>query len=108
MAIELPVERDEKYIVFKRKPDRGGLTNGPTYMPEEAIDDAVVIRMQDVFAHAAFSVYANSIALVAGILRSAATDETTGVRARQLQDIADYFSKCAEDSYANQDKKLPD
>lgn len=96
----------DKYIVFKRdewnKFEDGGLAR--ELMRTRALDDAVVIRRQDVFAGPALSSYAHSIGVAARLLRVRAGNT---VEAKQLQDIADYFSEEAELAF-EEGYKTPD
>lgn len=90
---------DDKYVVFKREDFENWLTDaGWQELP--AIDDAVVIRRQDVFAGPALSIYASTI----GIVASQHSD--SDVRQRLL-DISDYFARQAEAAY-DESYKLPD
>lgn len=91
--------RDEKYIVFKRVDNTGGIN-----IYGEPLEDAVVIRKQDVFAPPALDAYANSIMVVIEALK--VTGSEPGLVPR-LQKIADYFRAQAEDAYDMQ-RKLPD
>lgn len=75
---------DDKYIVFRN-------TNSEYYHRDAAIEDAVVIRRQDVFAGPALHAYGHSIALVAKLLQA----NGNGHEAVPLQRIADYFHEQA-------------
>ncbi|HET7110129.1 MAG TPA: hypothetical protein VFI41_04615 [Gemmatimonadales bacterium] len=88
---------DNKYIVFNRK----------EFMAEgmaPEIEDAVVIRRQDIFAPPALDAYANAIQTCVEVLTNGT--QPTG-RAAMLQEIADYFHTQAQKSWAEQ-RKLPD
>lgn len=89
--------KDDKYVVFKRDQFDAGVS--------APLDDAVVIRLQDVFASAALYTYANTIAVALSVLRT--TDGVDRDLLSSLQSTADYFAECAEDAgdYAG---KLPD
>ena len=97
--------RNEKYIVFKKKEweqfQQGSFAR--ELMLLRALDDAVVIRRQDVFAGPALSSYAHSIGVAARLLKRAGNT----VEAKQLQDIADYFSEEAELAF-DEGYKTPD
>lgn len=94
-----------KYVVFKRS-DWELHKSQPGCMPESlAVEDAVVIRCQDVFAPPALDAYANAIS-VALELDAACTTEPNP-RATQLRAIADYFHEQAVLSW-DTDRKLPD
>lgn len=109
---------DEKYIVFKRSDWESekeitvfGVLNG------KEVEDAVVIRRQDVFAPPALEAYANTImasvegmASIAELADGNLDPDAYKQSARMIQalrDIADYFHQQAEASYATK-RKLPD
>lgn len=95
---------DEKYVVFKREEfqrwyqtvDSAGGT-----VPM-ALDDATVIRGQDLFAGPALHAYAASIAIAVKILANTDPD-----LAKSLRDVADYFSERAAEA-DEISHKLPD
>jgi hypothetical protein len=97
-----------KYVVFKRdeweqwKQER--VSDIGTTNPDE-VEDAVVIRRQDVFAPPALDAYANAInvALELPSERSIAGIE----QAKKLRDIADYFHEQAKLSWDTH-RKVPD
>ncbi|HEY7418504.1 MAG TPA: hypothetical protein VH593_25210 [Ktedonobacteraceae bacterium] len=94
---------DDKYIVFKRG-DAISVTDGyTTFKSNSVIDDAVVIRRQDIFAPPAFDAYANSI-LVALSLDPEAIHSDYGQR---MQEIADYFHEQAVLAW-DTNRKIPD
>lgn len=70
------------------------------------VEDAVVIRRQDVFAPPALDAYANAMAVVIETLRSADV-QYEGVRVDRLQEIADYFADQAAKAWT-ESRKLPD
>jgi hypothetical protein len=87
----------DKYITFKRD----------EFFAEGTaleIEDAVVIRRQDIFAPPALDAYANAITCVVEVLTNGTVP--TG-RTLALQDIADYFSDQAAKAWTEQ-RKLPD
>lgn len=94
---------DEKYIVFKRSEwdstescDLAGLT---------PVEDAVVIRTQDVFAAGGLSAYGHSIRSFTSRMKP---DEPGRV---ELDYVANYFFDCAQeadDRLARGECKLPD
>jgi len=102
--------RDSKYVVFKRDdyvnwfnsfPERA-MPNGPG---PYALEDAVVIRRQDVFAPPALDAYANSIRVA---LSMAMPSDEAGINiAARLAEIADYFHEQATLSW-DTERKLPD
>lgn len=105
---------DPKYITFKFENFKFFVENyvSESISPEaiEAaimkmqVEDAVVIRKQDVFASAALYTYANSIEVAAKVLR-----ESDPGTSSQLQRIADHFAHEAQDaSIHSWDLKLPD
>jgi len=104
-STKLAVE-DEKYIVFKRQEfeewikTRGGIgITLPSFL-----EDATVIRGQDLFAAPALDVYAASIAIV---LKFGGMTDTTRI---ELQAAADYFHNRANESreiaFKTPDKKV--
>lgn len=119
---------DQKYIVFKREEFfqlMGELALPPFVGHEEAsakwdcaplaeriaercnqtaLNDAVVIRRQDVFAAPALEAYANAI--VCAIQIAGQGSSLNGSSIAALQEIADYFHEQAEKSYGS-DRKLP-
>lgn len=80
----------EKYIVTK-------LDGTP-------VDDAVVIRRQDMFAPPALDCYANAIQTCVEVLCNGGPPSG---KTMQLQQIADYFHDQAAKSWTEQ-RKLPD
>lgn len=102
-TIKVPFN-DKKYVTFKKQEFVEWLDR--LEMDDSALNkvaDAVVIRRQDSFAPAALSAYAMNIAMAAKIL----DDEGMGGKARELQEIADYFSDQADLAMA-ESFKLPD
>lgn len=95
---------NEKYVVFKREDWEGGDLESyisqqrargyPVPLPEE-VDDAVVMRRQDIFAAPAFRLYA---ATIGASLVVAAKIVAPGmvISNTKLQDIAQYFDGQAE------------
>lgn len=83
--------RDDKYMVFKRSemeawaydPDAPSFSNAP-----KALEDAVVIRTQDLFAASGLYAYAHTIMTHIGLMDTTATGYA---RAGRLREIADYF-----------------
>lgn len=95
---------DNKYIVFKRDEFMewfSAMVKGTTTPP--ILQDAVVIRRQDIFSGPALHVYAANIGLVAKLLNN----EGINGRGAKLRGVADYFHDQAiladEEGY-----KLPD
>lgn len=75
--------QDDKYVVFKKDVWEGTMEcDLPDLQP---LDDAVVIRTQDLFAGPALWVYAH----VLGLAAKTQSDPEVGKR---LGEIADYFS----------------
>jgi hypothetical protein len=106
---------DDKYFVIS-KAELGRLQNNVaegragtardlmTALWVHQIQDAVVIRKQDVFAPPALDAYANAIQCVIEALQEAAADSP---EIKKLQKISDYFRMQAEDAYMIK-RKLPD
>lgn len=113
--------KDEKYVVLSRAKMEGStarLIDQPNtelfVLTDWIVPDAVVIRLQDVFAPPALYAYANSISVAVEVLeREERIDPFSprGVRLFEqianLKQIADYFAQAAEES-AHVDRKLPD
>lgn len=107
---------DEKYVVVKRENFRK--TDSPgVFLVEErhVLEDAVVIRTQDVFAAGGLSAYAHSIVAYIELLRTMPfmpqPMPNANNLAEMLQDVADYFmdqSREAEGRLARGECKLPD
>ena len=98
--------KDSKYIVFKFEEFDEWMrevvrTHGvhPNVLPQ-ALEDAVVIRTQDHFAAPALDSYANSIRICTSIMLDRE-------RAKELDNIADYFHERAVESW-RQYRKMPD
>lgn len=108
---------DTKYIVFKRTsfddllikvvpeltPSVGDALN---VLASEQIEDAVVIRKQDVFAAPALDAYANAIAVAIEVLSSHNRGNNNPM-VESLKAIADYFHSAASASW-EMDRKIPD
>lgn len=102
---------DKKYVVFKRSDwedwvDKEMRETVFAYMIPPPVDDAVVIRRQDVFAPPQFDGYANGITVATEAMRKDKGGYDTTLIAR-LQRIADYFHEQARLSW-DTDRKLPD
>lgn len=109
---------DSKYVVFKRNelfemlgqflPEHGDCAPVAQRMTEAVdealLDDAVVIRRQDVFAPPALDAYANAIMCAVEIFKA---DGGPIGRADQLEKIAQYFHEQATMSW-DTNRKLPD
>lgn len=94
MGDQVPVD-PHKYIVFNREYLLGLLSTGYgfrepdySYLMSKAIDDAVVIRRQDVFAGPALHAYAANIRLAATLLKGTQQEG-------DLLAIASYFHEQA-------------
>lgn len=94
--------RDTKYIVFRRAdlPVDALLSLDP-------VEDAVVIRRQDVFAPPALDAYANAIQTVIEVLSAAPGFEKDDETIARLRSVADYFHENAVESWSTK-RKLPD
>lgn len=97
-------ELNNKYIVFKREEwdDHVNINVGG---PEPAeVEDAVVIRRQDIFAGPALHAYAACIGLTVNLFGDADL-------AHRMERIADYFHEqavLADEVAASGDAKFPD
>ena len=110
---------DEKYVVFKADVIYDFVQEcrkEPLEEIDEAIeawkvDDAVVIRRQDVFSPPALDSYANSILAAVEVLQNSyeggLPPDVYGT-VRRLRGIADYFHNQARDAWAGTEKKVPD
>ena len=100
---------EKKYVVFKREDFEHVLrkfssgTGELALLGEVELNDAVVIRRQDVFAPPALDAYANAITLAAELLEKSGVDNDH----HGLREIADYFHAQAALSW-DTDRKLPD
>lgn len=90
-----------KYVVFKRQIWEDSYENDQHGFLEP-IEDAVVIRLQDVFAAPALWTYAHCIALAGSLLKAGDDPHGDG-----LLKIADYFSEMATLA-AESKSKIPD
>lgn len=92
---------DEKFVVFKRDEFESWASRAvPTFSMEvpvlpRGVDDAVVIRRQDMFAASALDTYADSISVAISVMGMCSDDNVNGTVSR-LQRIADYFRAQAE------------
>lgn len=113
---KLEMVKDDKYIVFKREVFEEMLKHFPAHIHEgefPPVDDAVVIRRQDLFAPPALDAYANAID-VAISLTPYAEMENLDVdvpeafrRVLRLREVADYFHRQAVLAW-DAERKLPD
>lgn len=97
-----------KYLVFKTD-EYDAMMDADLDPRHLALDDAVVIRRQDVFAPPALDCYANAITVTIEGMKltdTGSTSENHDTRKR-LQDIADYFHEQAAKSWVEV-RKLPD
>lgn len=118
-----PDYKDEKYVVFKRE-DFDSLVNEISFLcscgrgrtetienviAKSLIDDAVVIRRQDVFAPPAFDAYANSIMVTIEALkeRGITHEGNNPSMVDRLGAIADYFHAQADMAWDTH-RKIPD
>lgn len=107
--------RDEKYIVFKREEWEKKMNALLLEVPQEivadvragAIQDATVIRCQDIFAAPALSAYADAITTTLEITDLFPREANGQVRAALLKS-ADFFRDRAEEARGWPSKKLPD
>lgn len=114
----------EKYVVFKVHEflnflnkvnsliDNGWAHDGGEihkWMEDILIDDAVVIRRQDVFSPPAFDAYANSIMVTIEALkaRGITHEGNNPSMVDRLGGIADYFHAQADMAW-DTDRKIPD
>lgn len=91
---------NEKYVVFKREE----WENRRGHIPAE-VSDAVVIRMQDMFAPSAFFAYAQSISTTIEIVEELGFPSE--VFTKRMRATADYFMQAGEEAQKLQ-RKIPD
>lgn len=98
----------DKYITFKRDEyDRWWDSRLPQDVPhlaELALDDVVVIRLQDRFSAPALFTYSSTVRTAAEVMAEAGVDEFT---VKQINSIADYFAEQGIKA-AETPGKLPD
>lgn len=105
--------KDDKYITFKREDFLNFFTLRSHGIDLEdmpsPIEDAVVIRRQDIFSAPALEAYANSILATVDAAASFAEVPTAEIQAKlkKLRDIADYFHDQASEAWLTV-RKLPD
>lgn len=104
---------DDKFIVFKRAEFNEWAASpiGTRRLPPP-VEDAVVLRRQDVFAPPALDAYASSILTAVEALDALAAqfDEppsNIAERAKGLREIAEYFSDQARAAW-DTERRLPD
>lgn len=108
--------KDDKYAVFKigdwleewkQWQDPGDALHPLTDLQRKRLDDAVVIRTQDVFAGPALHAYAANISTAISVIRGAEDSGELAKVADRLQAIADHFHEAALEA---DDKagKIPD
>lgn len=97
--------RDEKYVVFSRTAYNNYLPSQGEAPPPE-IEDAVVIRTQDIFAAPALYAYANCISTCIEILSQ--TDDYPTPLLTRLREISDYFMDRGDEADNHHSRKVPD
>lgn len=104
----------KKYVVFKKTEWDESMSSYlsqqkargyPVPLPDE-VEDAVVMRRQDVFAAPAFRVYANSMA-ASMVVAAKLVAPGLHLESETISKIARYFEEQAELSEA-EDRKVPD
>lgn len=104
----------KKYVVFKKADwdaemeryiQQQKARGYPIPLPDE-VEDAVVMRRQDVFAAPAFRVYANSMA-AAMVVAAKLVAPGLHLQSETISQIARYFQEQAELS-ESEDRKVPD
>ncbi len=91
---------DDKYVVFKKEDWDTAYVAGDM----RPLDDAVVIRRQDIFAAPAFFEYAGQIRTTIEIMKQ---EGCWFEQNHHLEDIADYFMQQGEEAMRSE-RKLPD
>ncbi len=113
MNRETSPKHNDKYITFSREdwvqwwnqPGIGG-TIHDIVTPKE-IEDAVIIRRQDIFAPPAFDAYANAMTVVMVTLASGEWNVEDQRSIDRLKEISDYFHEQAVLSWSTE-RKMPD
>lgn len=109
---------NDKYVVFKREDwqaikaslDRS-VGGGPYEQGQIApLDDAVVIRRQDIFAGPGLFAYANAIQTAIDLLKTEQNDATWFHPSdeRRLEELRDFFWEQAMMASHEEVKKIPD
>ena len=104
------MDHEEKYVVFKSE-DFDDWCRGvaDSDLDDLIIEDAVVIRLQDMFAAPALYSYANTIRTVTELLeKSSPLVPSSAAILDRLHGIADYFIGRALVADMMPTKKLPD
>jgi len=105
--------KDQKYVVFKREEFAKCMAallvevdpTIPADIASRSLNDAVVIRRQDIFAPPALDAYANAILVVVEGLKL--TGLVTPGLLSDLTQVADYFHQQAKLAWET-NRKLPD
>lgn len=109
---------DEKYAVFKADDwntivdkaaeDAGYNVMVSTEWFNRMLQDAVVIRTQDIFAGPGLSAYANCIQTAIDLMREVAQPVSLTEHITRLEEIRDYFFERAQEAFDRPDKHIPD
>ena len=97
-------------IKWRGRTDEAGSEGMPRFASitqEQVIEDATVIRGQDMFSVPALLAYANTASVTAGTIEAVATDPDQVKKAKRIRKIADYFFERADEAMAST-QKLPD
>lgn len=100
--------RNDKYVVFKRKDWDEYLSGGGDDIPN-LLEDAVVIRPQDIFAAPGLFAYASAIqtAIDLNYLQNG-SKSMLPVPVSKLEDLRDFFFEQAQFAQEYPSKKFPD
>ncbi len=102
--------QDSKYAVFKISDfldayqalnDIPGTDKIIRKFTKDRLDDAVVIRLQDLFAEPALHSYASAIGVALSVMPE-------GPERAALVDVSDYFHEASIEAFDHTQKKLPD
>lgn len=86
---------DDKYVVFKKEDFVEGKTWREGFKPDaRPLEDATVIRGQDLFAAPALHAYANAMGVAISILKQDDRPTTEAIVER-MREVADYFHQRA-------------
>lgn len=96
----------EKYVVFKRSDWNELLISHREHVKSFQVEDAEVIRHQDITAAPIFSTYAHMIISFRDLLYRDQPGVPPGWAS--LTEIADYFAAAADKAEAYPNKRLPD
>lgn len=97
--LEMDIIEDRKYVVFRREePMAGADPAAHIYAAGDAIEDAVVIRTQDLFAAAGLQAYAEVIRTGVALLEQSGSVIADPAVLDGLFEVAEYFESRAQEA----------